>query len=119
MGRGKTGRVWTEEEKQRRAESRRKFWKSDRGKEAIKKNPMLQKGRTAWNKGLTKETSGSMKKISEKRKTIKLSDAHIAALQSEESIRKRAESNRGKISWNKGLTKHTSESVARQGKKSK
>lgn len=66
-----------------------KRWSDGLYENAVKK----MKGRTAWNKGLTKETDERVRKYSKP--------------MSEETKRKISEANKGKMAWSKGLTMQT------------
>lgn len=71
-----------------------------------------QKGRLVWNKGLTKETDCRLKKLSEERKGITLSESHRKNIS--KSNTGKSKNTKGKPGWNRGLTKETDERIRKR-----
>lgn len=76
------------------------------------------KGRQAWNKGLNKETDKRVKKASEKisESLLGLMTGEKNPMKNPETSKKAGMANKGRIPWNKGLTKQTDERVNQYSK---
>ena len=84
------------------------FFKNKKQAESQKKkNAEAHKGNIGWNKGLTKETSESVKRISESK------IGHITTEETKEKIRI---SSKGRKAWNKGI-KQTEEIIEKRAQK--
>ena len=84
------------------------FFKNKKQAESQKKkNAEAHKGNIGWNKGLTKETNESVKRISESK------IGHITTEETKEKIRI---SSKGRKAWNKGI-KQTEEIIEKRAQK--
>ena len=86
--------------------------------ESIKKMSDSKKDQKSWNKNLTKENDERVKKMSDARKGIIFSNSHLDNLrQSHIGLKYPNRKKNTTDAWNKGLTKETDERVAQTGKK--
>lgn len=86
--------------------------------DSIKKMSDSKKGQKSWNKNLTKENDERVKKMSDARKGIIFSNSHLDNLrQSHIGLKYPNRIKSNSSAWNTGLTKETDDRVAKYSKK--